>query len=659
MKTTRRICGNHRRSAPAPTEGRPAPSPDPAGRSSTRRGGAAVLLAGLLAVPGGCSDLPSGVDRQEVPGPALTTSAEATELVVSPDSVPVAIEAFQQFTARDQNGVVVPGVQWTVEGVGTIDRNGIFTARSPGRSVVVASHGSLKDTAVARVFDTRAGLVGHWDMEGIETGDDTLRDRSDAGNDGRIVGASPAPGMVGEALAFDGDDHVRIPDAPSLQPRDLTLAAWVEPAGSGTRTILGKRRAGFLDSYAFRLAAGAPMLCLEPASLQTCLQATGSFVTGGEWSHLAVTWNGDTMRVYRNGVPDPTSAAHGASNEFASFPVLLGAEDQDGALANYFQGRLDDIRIYERALGESEITALYRAALQDTVRVTGKQLGDGPPGDCSGPGTLEGCQVTTRAIHPNEPADFERIAQHDLSCLPGGDGCEAPAGQWWNDGSPHLSLASGINDADVLESVARIRFPDGMPDGGEPARFDGWGPAINREAENDYREIYVSLWLKVQGTDFQNQRVGTKIFYVAYGSTERQNHSFLMLRGDGSQSVMSAMPLQAFISEMGPDGIDVRTGALPFETNVDGRLFTAGDWHQVELWMKANDIEPTTANGEIKWWLDGTLLAHHTGLRFRSDLNPRGFYHLQVTPVYGGNSDDVRTREDVWLLDDVYVSALP
>jgi hypothetical protein len=82
-----------------------------------------------------------------------------------------------------------------------------------------------------------------------------------------------------------------------------------------------------------------------------------------------------------------------------------------------------------------------------------------------------------------------------------------------------------------------------------------------------------------------------------------------------------------------------------------------GGWTQVELYYRINDIGPTKDNGVLRVWINGTLTHEETGIRYRSDMNPLGFYHLQFTPVYGGNSGDVRTRDDYWRLDQVYISA--
>lgn len=303
---------------------------------------------------------------------------------------------------------------------------------------------------------------------------------------------------------------------------------------------------------------------------------------------------------------------------------------------------------------EVAMVAYRGTAGQDTVY---GEVSNVTSGATSG-GSGDGRSRAAAGAHPNEPAGFGRIAEHDLSCVPGTEGCGGAAGSWWVDEKrlDRLSTVRAATGRGTEEEVVELTFPAGYEDGYAPARFDGWGPGPSWSGEDDVPEVYVSFWMKIRGSSFQNQTVGTKILYVAYGSTSRQNHSFFMLQGEGGQSEVSSMPLAFYASEMRDDGSDPGGGARGYEPNQpDAPRFTVGEWHHVELWMKANDLG--RSNGEIRWWLDGQAVGHHTGFRFRSDRNPEGFYHLEMTPVYGGNSGDVRTREDRWLLDDLYISA--
>ena len=165
-------------------------------------------------------------------------------------------------------------------------------------------------------------------------------------------------------------------------------------------------------------------------------------------------------------------------------------------------------------------------------------------------------------------------------------------------------------------------------------------------------------WLKIEGEEYQNQRTGTKTHYIAYGSTIRSNHSSPFLSGTfEDQETMTAMTYLPYVYEMEDDGSDAGGGATPRGPNVTDRQVQVGEWTQIELYYKMNDINPTTDNGVLQIWINGTLTHSQSNVRYRSTENPKGFYHFQFTPVYGGNSGDVRTRDDYWRLDEVYISA--
>ena len=71
------------------------------------------------------------------------------------------------------------------------------------------------------------------------------------------------------------------------------------------------------------------------------------------WSHLAATYDGTTIRLYVNGVEAGTAAGAGALPESAN-PLRIGG---NAVWGEYFKGRIDEVRIYNRALSAAEITA--------------------------------------------------------------------------------------------------------------------------------------------------------------------------------------------------------------------------------------------------------------------------------------------------------------
>jgi len=186
----------------------------------------------------------------------------------------------------------------------------------------------------------------------------TLTDSSGYNNHGTLLNGPnwTRKGKYGSALVFDGvDDKVVVPDSNSLDLTNrLTLEAWVYPttAMSGWDTILMKEQ--------------------PPGNLLYALYANGDnnlpygyiYINGEQglsgagtlplntWSHLALAYDGATLRFYVNGQLVGSKAQTG-SIPVTSGPLGIGGNN---IWANeYFSGRIDEVRIYNRALSQPEI----------------------------------------------------------------------------------------------------------------------------------------------------------------------------------------------------------------------------------------------------------------------------------------------------------------
>jgi glucose/arabinose dehydrogenase len=197
------------------------------------------------------------------------------------------------------------------------------------------------------------GLVAAWGFE--ETSGTTVTDVSGGGHTGTISGAARSTsGRFGRALSFDGvNDWVTVPDANTLDlTTGLTMSAWVNPTALGTmwRTVLIKEQPGGLI-YALYAGNGTS----KPAGhvfTTAELRASGPANTApNTWTHLAVTWNGTTIRTFVNGA------------EVASAPAPGVVRTSTGALriggtavwTEWFSGLIDEVRLYGRALTPAEI----------------------------------------------------------------------------------------------------------------------------------------------------------------------------------------------------------------------------------------------------------------------------------------------------------------
>jgi beta-lactam-binding protein with PASTA domain len=221
---------------------------------------------------------------------------------------------------------------------------------------MVVSLGVELDTeglVVAYGFDEATGLVAT-DSSGV------------AGN-GTIRGALRVAGKFGGALSFDGvNDWVTLADI-TASPIDLTngmtLEAWVKPTElSDWDTIILKERGTAGMSYALYANDGSPQPSgfNAAAGYQRMANGTTDQAVRGPalaldtWTHLAVTYDGATQKLFVNGV-QVASRAQTGKIAVANGALRIGGNT---AWANeFYKGLIDEVRIYNRARTAEQITS--------------------------------------------------------------------------------------------------------------------------------------------------------------------------------------------------------------------------------------------------------------------------------------------------------------
>jgi hypothetical protein len=97
----------------------------------------------------------------------------------------------------------------------------------------------------------------------------------------------------------------------------------------------------------------------------TSVLATGTGeLVPGEWIHIAATYDGTSMRIYKDGVETARRAKSGQIDANPAVPVALGNQPP-GAGGRPFDGCIDDVRIYDRALADMEVRELAKLHLTD------------------------------------------------------------------------------------------------------------------------------------------------------------------------------------------------------------------------------------------------------------------------------------------------------
>ncbi len=212
----------------------------------------------------------------------------------------------------------------------------------------------------AKIGSLANALVSHWKAEGDAT------DSADS-NDGSLINGAiaTASGIVGStAFEFDGvNDYVQVGDKPNLRFTDaLTMSAWIYPTAAaipgnldGGGIIVNKEG----EYEIARFGDGTIQWAIAPSSGSWFWTNTGVVAPQNQWTHVAAVYDSGAVRVYINGSLVQTAALLGSTIGDTA-PGLddfrIGA--RQGGFSQEFQGRIDEVRVYGRALSDSEIVNL-------------------------------------------------------------------------------------------------------------------------------------------------------------------------------------------------------------------------------------------------------------------------------------------------------------
>src|SRR6266542_1224121 len=228
----------------------------------------------------------------------------------------------------------------------------IYNARSAGKCAPVSQ---------PQCIQSPSGLVSWW------KGDGTANDSQDSNNGTTQNGTTFAVGKVGQAFSFDGvDDQVLVPhNANQNTGSQITIDAWVNPSSSGHgRTILQKRSPSNVGGYVLETLGqpfgsdnGLQFVIMIGGTYYTCA-TTNSVLTLNTWQHVAATYDGSAMRIFVNGVEQASATVSGAIDAVTD-PSVIGRNVV--VPADTWQGLIDEVDLFNRALSPAEIQAIYNA----------------------------------------------------------------------------------------------------------------------------------------------------------------------------------------------------------------------------------------------------------------------------------------------------------
>jgi hypothetical protein len=209
------------------------------------------------------------------------------------------------------------------------------------------------------------GLVGYWPFCG------NANDLSGNGNNGTVNGATLTTdrfGVANQAYSFDGvNDYINIGNNNIFNLNTMTISLWYNenslPLPGSAHTMLSKSTSNN-GEIGYRLEIASDGLEYYVQSQLGIIQPGTGFITisnviPNNWSLINIVKSAGTVNVYKNG------QNLGVNSNLYSLIInnsnlLFGAVTNQNLVSGFFNGKLDDIIIYNRALTQQEITQLYQ-----------------------------------------------------------------------------------------------------------------------------------------------------------------------------------------------------------------------------------------------------------------------------------------------------------
>lgn len=219
------------------------------------------------------------------------------------------------------------------------------------------------------------GLVGYWSFNegtGLKAGD-----FSGYGTHGTLTnGPTWAGGRFGGGLNFDGvNDLVQTTSGVSITS-DFTYSFWMKPSQNAAgvpKGIMGNLQYGGSPYGVSLLQEGEDLLVYWNAN-PSFYTWTSKIPTINTWYHVVLQYQSGVFSLFINGAIQSGTATQAIVQN--NTKVTIGRWDQDFA-SYYFQGSIDDVRVYNRALGAGEVARMYAGGGASKIQSAQSEAGTG------------------------------------------------------------------------------------------------------------------------------------------------------------------------------------------------------------------------------------------------------------------------------------------
>jgi len=210
-----------------------------------------------------------------------------------------------------------------------------------------------------------AGMVSYWPLDG------DAEDHAGSHN-GTVHGATLTEGISGQAYSFDGaGDYISTPD---VALGAFTFSAWVTTSETGWS--VNNRRMFHLDAgrNCFTVEGNSRGGVSVYITRDMELSDYGWQFSGNAWTHVAVTYDGSSVKIYINAKLSEVGEC--TLEEKVEGPVYIGGTTAHGG--EFWHGSIDEVKLFDRALGEEEVKRLYEMTAH-SAGLAGPRVASIPP----------------------------------------------------------------------------------------------------------------------------------------------------------------------------------------------------------------------------------------------------------------------------------------
>lgn len=290
--------------------------------------------------------------------PAGRTTAPLTDfpLLVSLTSAGLAADAQIdgsdiRFTAADGTTPLSHEIEAWNSATGELDAwVRIPTLDSASATTIYVYYGAANAPAQEDVRDTwSTEFEAAWHLSRDPAGsaphaDDSTVRNHDGLSSGAMTSGDLVPGLIGDGIDFDGVNDMLITDSFDLSSGGLTMSGWINlDAYTNDARIITKAVNPVNRRFELTVISGGDVrsrLVLD--GVEHVALGTGAGVTLGSWHHLAMAWDGTTMRLYLDGAEVDSQPASGTIDVDPAMPVTIGGIT---SLDRQLDGVIDEVRI--------------------------------------------------------------------------------------------------------------------------------------------------------------------------------------------------------------------------------------------------------------------------------------------------------------------------